>query len=117
MRRLNDRQIFVAVALLFPFLSTLGSILFPSLFAPIAIVAKLLDSGIEKVTTQLEISNNIRVAIVVYSLAVIPGLLCLLRVIKKPVDRLVYGLLYLLFMLPLLYIWLLIIGLIRSGYL
>jgi hypothetical protein len=114
MKRLNKRQKLIISALLLPFLSASVITLFGKLLTP---VFALFNSVFEGVTAQLEVADDIKAAIILYSLVVIPGLLCLLFALEKPLDRLVYGLIYLLIIPLLIYVCWLIIGLALSGYL
>jgi hypothetical protein len=54
--------------------------------------------------------------IMLCGLSIAPGLLCLLCFIKRPLNRLIGGLIYILIAPPLIYIYVVLIGLKRGGY-
>jgi len=117
----RQARLWVLCVLLSPFLLSSIIFLFPQILSPITPVVNLINWSVERIIGNSIISRETRefavVALLVYGLIMGPGLFCLFRLLRKPMDWLLYGFVYLLLMAPLLYLYLLILGLIASGYL
>lgn len=100
-------------ALLLPFVISSIQVLSPDTVAPIY---KLFFRE-QKEATELTKIDELYTVVVFFSLPIVPGLLCVLLLEESLVKRIIWGASYTLIMPFLLYVYVLIIGLKRSGYL
>jgi len=117
-----QRRLLIVGAFFLPFAILSIIVFLPALTAPpelpvkslARLFATFLPSQNERERGNLDLLSTI---ITVYGLSILPGLLCLLLVVRGLVYQIVCGIIYIPLMLLLMYIYFLIIGLMRSGYL
>lgn len=116
------RRLLIVGAFFLPFAISSIIVFLPALVAPLKplvesfarLFATLLPSQNERERENLD---HLGVIIAFCSLSILPGLLCLLLLVRGLVYQIVCGIIYIPVMLLLMYIYFLIIALISSGYL
>ena len=105
-------NLLISGALVTPFIFSSTMIFLPNLVSPI--FTFLVGPG-KKSLEMMEPDNLYRLAIF-YTLSIAPGLSCFLCLKNHPLKRVMGGTIYVLVMLLLLYAYMLILSLKRSGY-